>query len=159
MTKDLHHSGDGLALNIYPELSETLKHGALGIEGDKQSDIVIISYGNGMHLSRQAAYVLKSIHQTSVKLIDLRWLAPLNINNLADELKGKSKILIVDECRNTGSLSEQIMAWMVDDFTVLPKIKRLTAADSFIPLGQAWEHLLPSVESIVESVLTLKEDN
>ncbi len=142
-------------LNEHKE--ETVQFGELGIEGDKTSDIVIISYGNGMHLSRIAAKALKQQHKIAVKLIDLRWLAPLNTQELIREIKGKSKVLIVDECRRTGSLSEQIVTSLVENMSPLPNIKRLSAEDSFIPLGQAWEYILPSSDKIIESVLSLQK--
>ncbi len=150
-----------IALYMIKDLNEQeegpVHFGELGIEGDETSDIVIISYGNGMHLSRIAASKLKEHHKISVKLIDLRWLAPLNTQTLIREIKGKSKVLIVDECRRTGSLSEQIVTCLVENMSPLPTIKRLTAEDSFIPLGQAWEFILPSSDKIIESVLGLNK--
>jgi 2-oxoisovalerate dehydrogenase E1 component len=156
MTKDLYQEGDGLACQFYPESSKSIDLGELGIEGEENSDTVIISYGNGMHLSRQAAQQLKNKHQIAVKLIDLRWLAPLNTNGLRQELEGKSKVIIVDECRRTASISEQIITWMVEELSPLPKIQRITAEDSFIPLGKAWEYILPSKEKIIASILEWK---
>lgn len=58
-------------------------------------------------------------------------------------------ILIVDECRHTGSISEEIMALLMEGLSPLPNIRRITAEDSFIPLGDAWKYLLPSKEQIV----------
>ena len=43
---------------------------------------------------------------------------------------------------------------MENSFTKL-KIKRITGEDCFIPLGTAWQYLLPSRESIIEAVLAL----
>lgn len=156
MTKDLYQEGDGLACQVYPESSKSIDLGELGIEGEENSDMAIISYGNGMHLSRQAAHQLKNKHQIAVKLIDLRWLAPLNTNGLRQELEGKSKVIIVDECRKTASISEQIITWMVEELSPLPQIQRITAEDSFIPLGKAWEYILPSKEKIITSILEWK---
>lgn len=155
MTKDLYQDGDALACQAYPASSKKIDVGEFGIEGEENSDIVIISYGNGMHLSRQAAHLLKNKHQIAVKLIDLRMLAPLNTNGLRQELEGKSKVIIVDECRKTGSISEQMITWMVEELSPLPQIQRVTAEDSFIPLGKAWEYILPSKEKIIASVLAI----
>ena len=157
MTKDLFNAGDGLALNTYPDISESLPFGEMGIEEESISDTVIISYGNGMHLSRQAASILKQQYKVHVKLIDLRWLAPLNTEMLAREIQSKSKILIVDEGRRTGSLSETLTTWIIENIFPLPKISRLTGEDCFVPLGTAWEAILPSCDNIVESILALTE--
>ena len=41
-------------------------------------DVAIVTYGNGAFLSRQAAKLLADKHGISVRIIDLRWLNPLN---------------------------------------------------------------------------------
>ncbi|MBI2785739.1 MAG: MFS transporter [Legionella longbeachae] len=38
------------------------------------------------------------------------------------------------------------------------KIRRITGKDCFIPLGNAWQYLLPSKESIIEAVIALTSD-
>ena len=58
-------------------------------------------------------------------------------------------VLIVDECRQTGSISEALVTLIHEQAETLPKIKRVTASDSFIPLGAAAYEVLPSVENIV----------
>jgi len=135
-----------------PNTTEAIALGELGIE-NSDAEQVIISYGNGMHLARLAAEKLKVQHQLVVKLIDLRWLLPLPFTALARELKNKKNILIVDECRQTGSISEQLITWMYETLSPLPSIKRICAKDSFIPLGDAWQYILPSEEEIIALIL------
>ncbi len=156
MVKDLLEAGDNLALHPYPEISP-IPLGELGVEGDLDSDIAIVSYGNGMFLARQAASVLKTKHHISIKLIDLRWLAPMNVDGLLQALKGTNQVLIVDECRRTASISEQLITTLVENLSPLPKLGRITAQDSFIPIGKAWEYILPSCAQIVDQILLSKK--
>lgn len=110
-------------------------------------DYLIISYGNGAYLSRLAMQQAKQ-HGT---LLDLRWLAPLNVNEIISNVKQFSRILIVDECRATASISEQILSLLYEQGLLVDrKVQRLTAEDSFIPIGTAWEYLVPNVEQIKE---------
>ena len=60
-------------------------------------------------------------------------------------------MLIVDECRRTGSQSEALMAHFLE--TGRASVLRVTAQDSFIATGPAYAATLPSVESIVEGAL------
>lgn len=158
MTKD-YFPKDGLALEPYPTQNEQIAFGELGIGGDPNAKIAIISYANGMALSKMAAQILKQEYQVATKLIDLRWLAPINFKMLAKELQHIDAILIVDECRESGSLSEALMAWILETLMPLPRVQRLTAKDCFIPLGLAWEQVLPSYPQIVDSVLHLAKIN
>jgi hypothetical protein len=75
--------------------------------------------------------------------MDLRWLAPLNEQGLIDAVAGCGRVLIVDECRRTGSQSEALMALFAERAPEA-KVRRIAAEDSFIPLGRAATITLPS---------------
>jgi len=87
----------------------------------------------------------------NIRIIDMRWLHPLPLNEILKAIKPCDKILIVDECRATGSLSETLMAQLLEA-KVAQAIERITGHDSFIPLGKAAYTVLPSVEDIQRRV-------
>lgn len=158
MMKDLHDPGDGLWMSPYENTDKTISVGEVACyysDDSKQADMAIVSYGNGAYLSRQAQKLLHEEHQLRSKLIDIRWLAPLPEQQLAQQLSGYKKILVVDECRRTGSLSEQIITWITETCQDNPLTSRLTAEDCFIPIGQSWQYVLPSKNSIVDAALEL----
>jgi 2-oxoisovalerate dehydrogenase E1 component len=153
MTRDLNEEGDALWTSAYaaPGEAKPVRLGEIGRHGDG-TDLAIVSYGNGYYLSRQAGKVLSERHKLDLRVIDLRWLAPLNEDGLLDAVAGCDRILIVDECRKTGSQSEALMALFAER---APKVRcrRITAEDSFIPLGRAATLTLPSRDSIVAAAL------
>ena len=157
MQKDLHQSQDQQWLSTYPDNNETISLGEIGIFNANPTSpcpIAIISYGNGYYLSRQAEKVLHDEHNIHVKIIDLRWLAPLNCDALIDAIFDTQQVLIVDECRKTGSLSEHIISSILLNMNNPPEISALTAEDCFIPLGKASHAILPSKEDIISAVLS-----
>ena len=89
-----------------------------------------------------------------LRVIDLRWLAPLNEEGVLKAVGRCDRILIVDECRKTGSQSEALMALFAERRPDA-ELRRIAAEDSFIPLGQAATITLPSRDSIVEAALEL----
>ncbi|HEV2747387.1 MAG TPA: thiamine pyrophosphate-dependent enzyme [Allosphingosinicella sp.] len=155
MTRDLHEEGDGLWTSTYaaPGEAKPIRLGAIGIHGDG-SDLAIVTYGNGCFLSRQAEKILREQQGLQVRVIDLRWLAPLNEDGLLDAVAGCERILIVDECRRTGSQSEALMALFAERARHA-RCSRITAEDSFIPLGRAATLTLPSRDSIVAAALEM----
>ncbi len=148
MTKDLHEAGDNLWLSDYNSDLPPIALGELGIYGEG-TELAIVSYANGYYLSRQAAQILQQRHGVACRVIDLRWLAPLNEAGLLQALAGCTAVLVVDEGRKTGSLSEGICTLLLEQLRPLPHIKRITGEDTFIPLGPAWHYVLPSCETIV----------
>jgi len=155
MTRDLHEEGDGLWTSAYaaPGEAKPIPLGALGRHGDG-TDLAIVSYGNGYYLSRQAEKILREQHGLKARVVDLRWLAPLNEDGLLEAVAGCERLLIVDECRRTGSQSEALMALFAERAPAIA-CRRIAAEDSFIPLGRAATLTLPSRDSIVAAALEL----
>lgn len=153
MTKDLHAPGDNGWLFDYPSVEQTIENGEVGVYGE--GDTVILTYANGYYLSRQAAKLLEEKHDISVKIVDLRWLSPLPAEAILREISKAKRVLIVDEGRKSASLSEGLITLLMEQASSRLKIKRITGEDCFIPLGTAWQYLLPSRESIIEAVLAL----
>jgi len=128
--------------------------GDIGQSG-RGTDLAILTYGNGYYLSRQAEQVLSKTHKIKTRVIDLRWLAPLNEAAILKAIAPCKNVLIVDECRKTGSQSEALMALVTESAKHKPALARLTADDSFIPLGKGATVTLPSKENIIEAALDL----
>ena len=156
MTKDLHTPGDSEWLFDYPDPCEVIEPGEVGVYG--QGETVILTYANGYYLSRQAAKILEEQHDINVKIVDLRWLSPLPKEAILKELEKAKRVLIVDEGRQSGSVSEGLVTLLMEEASTRLKIKRITGKDCFIPLGTAWQFLLPSQESIIDAVIALQSD-
>ena len=62
-------------------------------------------------------------------------------------------VLIVDECRSTGSQSEAFMTLFTEKSN--QPTARLAAKDSFIPTGPAYGTTMPSRDDIVNAALAL----
>jgi 2-oxoisovalerate dehydrogenase E1 component len=157
--RDLHEPKDGLMTFHYPQPgSGEIRLGDIGIEGDG-TDVAIVTYGNGAFLSRQAAKLLADKHGINVRIIDLRWLNPLNEKAIIEAAADCAKVLIVDECRHTGSQSEALMALFAEQGPAGRETVRITAEDSFIPLGRAATVTLPSRDDIIEACIALTNKN
>ncbi|GHF79259.1 thiamine pyrophosphate-dependent enzyme [Thalassotalea marina] len=153
MTKDLHQVGDGLWLSEYQLPSSTSPQSendmAIATRGDGK-DLCILSYGNGFYLSCQAQAELAE-QGINCRIVDLQWLAPLDTQGIIEQVAACNKTLIVDECRQTGSISEALYTLIAEQLPDKNQtdIARICAKDSFIPLGQAAYSVLPSKDDIV----------
>jgi len=152
---DLHEAGDRLWLSSYdaPEMQQEIAPGEPAVYGEGE-DLCIVSYGNGYFMSRQAEKILAEAHGIGCRVVDLRWLAPLNAEAVLKAGGPCAHVLIVDECRGAGSLSEEIMT-VYAEHAPAQAVSRVTAEDSFIPLGPAANHVLPSVDGIVAAAVAM----
>ncbi|MGV9777896.1 thiamine pyrophosphate-dependent enzyme [Streptosporangium sp. NPDC003464] len=155
-TRDLFDDGDGGWLSPYvPPARWAETHIPIGRArsyGDGR-DLTIVTFGNGLRMSLRAAVRLTA-EDYSCRVLDLRWLSPLPIDDLLRAAELTGKVLIADETRRTGGVSENIVAELLDaGFT--GKIARVTSADSFIPLGDAAQHVLLSESDIEDAARKL----
>ena len=163
MTKDLYEKGDlGWSFEYpHPKDSERIEIGEFGVyethPGEKP-DLNLITYGNGYYLSRQAASFVKEKNGTKIRMIDLRWIAPINEDALLKSLEKDAPILFVEECRKSGSLSESVLATICEKMESRPKVYRIAAEDSFIPLGVASTAVLPSKDSIARKIESIMKE-
>ena len=149
--RDLHKTGDGAWMRRYPRPDQRIDLGTVGLHG-KGRDLAIVTYGNGHYLSRQAEPALRAAN-IDLRIIDLRWLAPLPEEALLAATRACDHVMIVDECRQTGGQAEGLMALFAEKTTL--SVTRITARDSFIATGPAYAATLPSCEEIIETALSL----
>jgi len=154
MTKDLNDAGDGGWLSVYPKLSDRISLGEVEIEGSGK-DLAIVTYGNGHFLSTQAKLIIEKETGMTVRIVNLLWLAPLPKAALLKAVSPCNNILIVDEGRQSGSVSEGLITLFHENGFQDKEIRRITGKDCFIPLGTAWEAILPSRDDIVEQSLVI----
>ena len=147
--RDLHADKDGLWMCRYPAGSQGVAFGEVGVYGAGK-DLAIVTYGNGHYLSRQAEQALRE-RGVDLRIIDLRWLSPLPEAALLEAADGCRRVLIVDECRRSGNLSEALMALFVERKRI--PAARIAAQDSFIATGPAYAATLPSKDDIFAAAI------
>jgi len=149
--RDLDEPGDGAWLTSYPAPDRRIPLGEIAVAGDG-TDLAIVSYANGYYLSTQARKALTD-KGIDTRVIDMRWLAPLPAEAILEATKNCKNVLIVDECRRTGSQSEELMALFAE--AGHGRVARVTAEDSFIATGPAYAATLPSTDGIIEAATAL----
>ena len=85
----------------------------------------------------------------------MRWLSGINEEKLLEEIGDCPHVLIVDECRKTGSWSEWMCGLLVEKCVRVPRVKVVAADDCFIPLGLAAAAGLTSRDEIRVAALKL----
>lgn len=143
--------GDNAWLAPYesPERWQSTEIGATRTYGDG-TGLLLVTFGNGVRMSLRAAARLEGRVDCSV--MDLQWLSPLPVEELLMIADRSDRVLIVDETRRSGGVSESILTALVDG-GYRGRIERVTSKDSFIPLGPAADKVLLSEDEIIAAAL------
>ncbi|MBX3468750.1 MAG: MFS transporter [Planctomycetes bacterium] len=155
MTKDLYEDGDGLWLSDFPAPGEAIAPGEGRVYHEDAPDLTIVSYANGLWRSLRAARTLEREHGLRARVVDLRWLQPLNLDLIEREARATGRLLVVDECRRAGGLGEAIVAGVALRAGDAVRAALLAAEDTYIPLGPAMQTVLPQEEHIVAAARDL----
>jgi 2-oxoisovalerate dehydrogenase E1 component len=143
--RDLHADKDGLWMTRYPDPSERIGFGEVGVSGEG-ADLAIVTFGNGVYLSHQALPQIEAAG-INARIVDTRWLSPLPKEALTAAVAGARNILVVDETRHSGGVAEALMAHFHEAAPGVP-LARITAEDSFIATGPAYAATMPSSAGI-----------
>ena len=109
-TRDLYEDGDDRWLATYPDQPAPI--GRARTHGDGK-DLTILTFGNGVRMSLRVARRLERIN-IATRVVDLRWLAPLPVEDMLREATATGRVLIVDETRETGGVGEGVLAALLE---------------------------------------------
>ncbi|HEU5037770.1 MAG TPA: thiamine pyrophosphate-dependent enzyme [Nocardioides sp.] len=145
-SRDLHETGDGLWTAPYSVAGPGRGPRAYG----GGADLLVVTFGNGVPMSLRAMRAAR----VDATVLDLRWLSPLPVDQLAAYAAGFDRVLVVDETRRSGGVGEGIVATLVDR-GYAGRVARVAGADSYVPLGPASRLVLVTEEEIAEAARAL----
>ncbi len=121
---------------------------------NKGEDITIITYGAGVHWALE--YQQKH-PETSLHILDLRTLLPLDYNSIAYAVQKTGRVLILHEDTLTGGIGGEIGAWIAENcFSSLDApILRCASLDTPIPFNTALEDQFLAKSRLHESITKL----
>lgn len=151
-TRDLYEPGDNGWL---ASSSESAPLGKARIYGSG-NDLTIVSFANGIPMSLRVARRLAA-QGINARVLDLRWISPLPVADLLAHANETGRVLVADETRRTGGVSEAVFTALLDG-GYRGALRRVTSEDCFIPLGPAANHVLLSEDAIEKAALDLVTD-
>jgi 2-oxoisovalerate dehydrogenase E1 component len=142
--RDLYDVGDRAWLGAY-DPADVAPIGRGRTHGDG-AELTIVTFGNGVRMSLRVAQRLAA-QGSSVRVLDLRWLSPLPLDDLLSEAYATGQVLIADETRHSGGVGEGIVTALVEH-GFDGRIARVASKDSYVPLGDAANLVLLSEAEI-----------
>jgi 2-oxoisovalerate dehydrogenase E1 component len=157
MTKDLYEAGDGQWQFAYPAPGEAMPLGEGRVYNAEANDLVIFTFGNGVPMALRSARSIEKELGWKVRVVDLRWLAPLNDGFIAEQAKGAKHILVLDEGRKSAGVGEGVITAIVEAGFGSTPLERVVGADTFTPLAGAAFLVLPGDADVVAAAKKLAD--
>ena len=155
MTKDLYAAGDGAWQFSYPAPGQAMTLGEGRVYEPGANDLVIVTFGNGVPMALRAARTISTELKWKVRVVDLRWLAPLNDAFIVAQVKTAIRIIVLDEGRKSAGVGEGVITAIVEGGLSATPLRRVVGADTFTPLAGAALLVLPGEADVVAAAHSL----
>ena len=146
--RDLYDPGDRGWLGGYPSADVHLPIGRARTYGDG-GDLTILTFGNGLRMSLRVGARLAATG-IAARVVDLRWIAPLPVEDMLREAAATGQVVIADETRHNAGVGEGVIAVLVEN-GFGGRIARVSSVDSYVPLGDAANLVLLSENDIEQA--------
>lgn len=123
-------------------------------EGD---DVTLVSWGAMTHQVLEAAEQLKT-EDVNAEVIELRWLAPMDIDRVLDSVRRTGRLLIAHEANVTGGVGAEITAKAHEHAfaDLVAPVVRIGVPDARMPAAPSLrDELVPDTGSIVTAARAL----
>jgi pyruvate dehydrogenase E1 component beta subunit len=117
------------------------------------SDVTLISYGAMVRVCLEAARALAE-ERTSVEIVDLRTLNPLDIDTVVESVSKTGRAVVVHEAPKTGGFGAELSAQISERaiLQLLAPVERATGFDVTFPLSTLERHYMPTAARVVRAV-------
>ncbi|MBU5595572.1 alpha-ketoacid dehydrogenase subunit beta [Amphibacillus sp. MSJ-3] len=146
-------------MKLYRSFREEVPEGEYTVELGKAkvkregSDVTLIAYGAMVQASLKAAEELAE-KGINAEVIDLRTIAPLDIDTIVESVKKTNRVVVVQEAQRQAGIASQIIA-EIQERAILhleAPVLRVTAPDTVFAFTAAEQVWLPNHNDIVEKV-------
>ncbi|MGC6768604.1 alpha-ketoacid dehydrogenase subunit beta [Enterococcus sp. LJL51] len=124
----------------------------------KGTDVSIITYGAMVREAIKAAENLEK-ENISVEIIDLRTVAPLDIETIIASVEKTGRVVVVQEAQKQAGVAAQVVSEISERsiLSLQAPIGRVSAPDTIFPFGQAENIWLPNASDIEAKVKEIAE--
>lgn len=146
-------------LNLYHAFRDEVPEGEYTVPLGKANvvregkDVTILAYGLMVHTSMKAAAELEK-KGIDAEVIDLRTLAPLDIDTIVASVKKTNRVIMVQEAQKSSGIAAEVVA-QINEKAILhleAPVLRVAGPDTVYPFAQIEDQWLPTPARIITAV-------
>jgi len=118
------------------------------------TDVTVIAYGAMVQVAQKAAAQIGAELGASVELIDLRTIAPIDEQTIAQSVNKTGRAVIVHEAPRAGGVAAEIIAVINERslYSLLKPVERVTCPDTPYPVPGVEDIILPTPQRVAAAI-------
>src|SRR5437764_11629611 len=123
------------------------------------TDVSVFAYGAMVSVATEAAKKAQQEHGTSVEIIDLRTVWPLDEDAIATSVEKSGRALVVHEAPRAGGVGAEVTAIINDRclYSLLKPVERVTGYDTPYPVPGQEDYYLPTPAKVLTAIRQVME--
>ncbi|WP_207229213.1 alpha-ketoacid dehydrogenase subunit beta [Ktedonosporobacter rubrisoli] len=123
------------------------------------SDVSVFAYGAMVPVAQEAAKLAQKEMGTSVEVIDLRTIWPLDEETIAASVQKTGRALVVHEAARAGGVGAEVTAIINERclYSLLKPIERVTGYDTPYPVPAQEDYYLPNAQKVLDALKRVME--
>jgi pyruvate dehydrogenase E1 component beta subunit len=123
------------------------------------SDVSIFAYGAMVPVALEAAKQMQQEHGTSIEVIDLRTIWPLDEETIVASVEKTGRAIVIHEAPRAGGVSAEVTAIINDHclYSLLKPVGRVTGYDTPYPVPGQEDYYLPTPAKVLTALRQVME--
>ena len=118
------------------------------------SDVTVISYGAMVKVAQEAAKQVEEATEATVEVIDLRTIAPMDEETIAESVNKTGRAVVVHEAARTGGVGAEVIAVINEHclYSLLKPVERVTGPDTPFPVPKLEDFFIPTPDRVAKAI-------
>lgn len=118
------------------------------------SDVSVFAYGAMVKVALEAATQVEQATNATVEVVDLRTIAPMDEEAIAESVAKTGRAVVVHEAARTGGVGAEVIAVINEHalYSLLKPVERVTGPDTPFPVPKLEDFFIPTPERVAKAI-------
>lgn len=118
------------------------------------SDVSVFAYGAMVKVALEAANQVEQAANATVEVVDLRTIAPMDEETIAESVAKTGRAVVVHEAARTGGVGAEVIAVINEHalYSLLKPVERVTGPDTPFPVPKLEDFFIPTPERVAKAI-------
>ena len=118
------------------------------------NDVTVFAYGAMVKVALDAAKQVEETTEATVEVVDLRTIAPMDEETIANSVNKTGRAVVVHEAARAGGVGAEVIAVINEQclYSLLKPVERVTTPDAPFPVPKLEDFFIPTPDRVAKAI-------